>query len=180
MQDKVVSVGLSSAHVFSKSPQVGISLLAGRGVEGDAHCGPTVQHRSRVAVNPDQPNLRQVHSIHAELLDELKGQGFDVAPGTLGENALTRGLALLAFPVGTQLHLGATAVVELTGLRNPCAQLDAFREGLTAAVLDRDEEGELIRKAGVMAAVLVEGDVRPGDEVAAILPAQPHYKLERV
>jgi MOSC domain-containing protein YiiM len=149
-------------------------------VEGDAHCGVTVQHRSRVAQDPMQPNLRQVHLMHVELFDELRAKGFEVAPGDLGENIVTRGIALLDLPVGTELQIGASAVVRLTGLRNPCAQIDRFQRGLMSAVLDRDEQGKLVRKAGVMSVVLRGGVVGAGDEIAVRLPAGPHRRLERV
>jgi len=142
---------------MSKTNQASIRLLPGIGVEGDAHAGPTVKHRSRVARDPNQPNLRQVHLIHAELHDELVGLGFEVEPGRMGENVTTRGLDLLALPTGTRLHLGESAVVEVTGLRNPCSQLNGIQPGLMAATLDRDEAGNLIRKAGVMAVVVSGG-----------------------
>lgn len=180
MTGRVEAVSLSPEHTFSKTPQPEVCLLAGLGVEGDAHAGRTVKHRSRVAQNPDQPNLRQVHLIHAELLEELAGQGFTVRPGDLGENVLTRGVDLLSLPTGTRLHLGGAAVVEVTGLRNPCGQIDAFQPGLLAAVLGRDERGGLIRKAGVMGVVVSEGVVRPGDPVRLELPPEPHRPLERV
>jgi MOSC domain-containing protein YiiM len=144
------------------------------------HLGRTVQHRSRVAADPTQPNLRQVHLIQAELHDELRAAGFDVAAGQMGENVTTRGVDLLALPVGAKLRLGPEAVVEVTGLRNPCGQLDAFQPGLMAAVLDRDESGRLIRKAGIMSVVLVGGVVRPGDAVEVKLPPPPHRQLDRV
>jgi MOSC domain-containing protein YiiM len=179
MQGRVTAVSLSPTHSFSKANQPVIRLIEGLGVEGDAHQGPTVKHRSRVKADPTQPNLRQVHLIHAELLDELRDRGFDVAPGQLGENITTRGLDLLALPTGTRLHLGS-ALIEITGLRNPCAQLDGFAPGLTAAVLDRDAEGNLIRKAGVMAIVLVDGEVRPGDPIRVELPSGPHVALKPV
>ncbi|HEX9058232.1 MAG TPA: MOSC domain-containing protein, partial [Ktedonobacterales bacterium] len=152
-------------------------LLTGLGVEGDAHFGETVQHRSRVARDPSQPNLRQVHLIHAELHDELRTAGFTVQAGQMGENITTRGVDLLRLPTGTRLHLGDTAVVEVTGLRNPCVQLDDFQSGLLAAVLDRDEHGALIRKAGVMAIVLADGEVKPGDPLVVELPPEPHQSL---
>lgn len=180
MTPRVEAVSLSPVHGFSKEPQPEVRLLAGLGAEGDAHAGRTVKHRSRVAQNPDQPNLRQVHLIHAELLEELAGRGFTLRPGDLGENVLTRGLDLLGLPTGTRLHLGAEAVVEVTGLRNPCGQIDAFQPGLLAAVLGRDEHGGLVRKAGVMGVVLTGGVVRPGDPVRAELPPKPHRPLERV
>ena len=173
----VTTVSRSAAHRFSKPNKGAIRLLAGLGVEGDAHAGATVKHRSRVARDPTQPNLRQVHLIHAELHDELLAAGFAVSPGSLGENVTTRGLDLLALPTGTRLRLGADAVVEVTGLRNPCRQLDRFRPGLMAAVLDRDAEGRLVRKAGIMGVVLAGGAVRPGDAVGVELPPGPHRPL---
>ncbi|WP_309717257.1 MOSC domain-containing protein [Armatimonas sp.] len=176
----VLAVSASPTHGFHKQAQAQIRLLAGLGVEGDAHCGATVKHRSRVAQNPDQPNLRQVHLMHSELFEELAAAGFTVAPGELGENITTRGIDLLSLPVGTRLHLGETAIVELTGLRNPCAQIENFQKGLLAAVLDRDESGNLVRKAGVMGIVLTGGTVRPGDAIHVVLPPEPHQPLERV
>lgn len=157
-----------------------IRLLAGLGVEGDAHAGTTVQHRSRVVQDPTQPNLRQLHLIAGELLDELQGRGFQVQAGSMGENLTTRGLDLLALPQGTRLHLGELAVALVTGLRNPCTQLNGLQPGLMAAVLGRGEHGELIRRAGVMAVIVVGGEVWPGDPVRAELPPPPHLKLERV
>lgn len=180
MTGAVIAVGRDPAHRFSKGPHESIRLLAGLGVEGDAHLGETVKHRSRVAKDPSQPNLRQVHLIHAELHDELRARGFDVAPGGMGENVTTRGVDLLGLPRGARLHLGETAVVEITGLRNPCKQLDRFRPGLMAAVLDRDAGGGLIRKAGVMGVVLAGGEVRPGDPVRVEVPPVPHHPLEPV
>ena len=176
----VTSVSADPAHGFSKPRLPRIELLQGLGVAGDAHCGVTVQHRSRVAHDTTQPNLRQVHLIHAELLDELAGEGFSVQPGDMGENITTRGIALLDLPAGARLHLGRTAVVEVTGLRNPCVQLDRFRAGLMAAMLGRAADGSLLRKAGVMAVVVAGGAVRPGDVVEVALPAQPHRRQERV
>jgi hypothetical protein len=176
----VAAVSRGAQHSFSKHNEDRVRLLAGLGVDGDAHLGRTVQHRSRVARDATQPNLRQVHLIHAELHDELRAEGFDVKPGEMGENVTTRGIDLLGLPAGTRLTLGGDAVVEVTGLRNPCAQLDRFRSGLMAAVLDRDEHGALIRKAGVMAVVVTTGDVRPGDAVSVMLPSPPHAPLERV
>ena len=149
-------------------------------MEGDAHLGETVQHRSRVARDPTQPNLRQVHLIHGELHDELTTRGFDVGPGDMGENVTTRGVDLLALPTGTRLRLGDEAVVEVTGLRNPCVQLDRFQPGLMAAVLDRDADGGLRRLAGVMAVVLTSGDVRPGQPIEVEHPPEPHQRLEPV
>lgn len=173
----VTAVAIAPGHGFSKTVVPRITLVAGIGVAGDAHAGVTVKHRSRVAINPDQPNLRQVHLLHAELLDALTEQGFAVAPGDIGENVLTRGIALLALPRGTRLQLGEAAVVELTGLRNPCAQLDNFQRGLTKAMIDRGPEGEIIRKAGVMAIVITGGEVVVGDQISIMMPPEPHHPL---
>lgn len=180
MSPSVLAVSSSPAHTFSKSNQGSIRLLAGLGVEGDAHLGETVKHRSRVARDPRQPNLRQVHLIHAELHDELQAAGFAVSAGQMGENITTRGVDLLRLPTGTRLRLGTTAVVEVTGLRNPCTQLDDFQQGLMAAVLGRDEHGALIRKAGIMAIVLAGGEITPGDPIIVELPPEPHQTLEPV
>ncbi len=177
MAGSVVAVSSSATHSFSKGNQAAIRLLAGLGVEDDAHEGVTVKHRSRVAQNPNQPNLRQVHLIHAELHEELRDGGFVVAPGQMGENVTTRGIDLLGLPTGARLRLGDEAVVEVTGLRNPCAQLEQIGPGLMAAVLDRDEDGTLIRKAGIMAVVLAGGTIRAGDVIAVELPAPPHRPL---
>jgi MOSC domain-containing protein YiiM len=173
----VVAVSARIGHHFSKTPSFSIRLLKGLGVAGDAHMGETVKHRSRVRKDPTAPNLRQVHLIHAELFSELQGKGFVVQPADLGENVTTQGIDLLALPTGTRLRLGETAVVEITGLRNPCIQLDRFQSGLMAATLDRDAEGNLIRKAGVMSIVISEGDVRPGDAIGVELPAGPPRPL---
>lgn len=170
MNPVVVAVGRSASHSFSKPLALSIRLTAGHGVDGDAHRGATVKHRSRVARDPTQPNLRQVHLIHAELHVELRALGFDVAPGDMGENITTRDIDLLALPAGAKLHLGEAAMVEVTGLRNPCVQLDRFRKGLMAATLARDPHGNLIRKAGVMAIVLASGDVCVGDPIRVVLP----------
>jgi len=180
MDARVTAVSRSATHTMTKPNEGSIRLLAGLGVEGDAHHGVTVKHRSRVARDPSQPNLRQVHLIHAELHDELRAAGFDVHAGDMGENVTTRGVALLALPAGTRLRLGDEAVVELTGLRNPCVQLDTFQKGLMAATLDKDAEGNLVRKAGVMGVVLAGGEVRPGDAIAVELPASPHRPLQPV
>ncbi len=173
----VQAVHASGTHAFSKQTRAEIVLEAGLGVVGDAHAGATVKHRSRVARDPIQPNLRQVHLIHAELLAELAGSGFDVAPGALGENVTTAGVDLLLLPAGTRLRLGAEVVVEVTGLRNPCAQIERFREGLLAKVLDRDAAGGLVRRTGVMSVVLEGGLVRPGDAIEVELPPLPHAAL---
>ena len=180
MSAVVTSVSQSKVHEFSKQSQESIRLIAGLGVDGDAHCGTTVQHRSRVARDPSQPNLRQVHLIHAELHDELRTAGFDVSAGNMGENITTRGVDLLGLPTGTRLHLGASVVVEVTGLRNPCPQLDAFQPGLMAAVLDHDADGALVRKAGIMGIVIVGGNVQPNDPVHVKMPPEPHQPLRPV
>ena len=177
----VAAVSRASGHTFSKPNQASIRLIEGLGVDGDAHQGRLVKHRSRVARDPTQPNLRQVHLLHAELFDELSAAGFQrVAAGRLGENVTTRGIDLLGLPTGARLRLGATAVVEVTGLRNPCRQLDQFEAGLMAAVLDQNANGELVRKAGVMAVVLVGGEVQPGAPIEVELPPGPHRPLEPV
>jgi MOSC domain-containing protein YiiM len=176
----VVTVSSRIGHHFSKTPSLSIRLLKGLGVAGDAHMGETVKHRSRVRKDPTQPNLRQVHLIHAELFCELRAKGFIIAPGELGENVTTDGIDLLALPTGTRLQLGASAVVEITGLRNPCVQLDHFQDGLMAATLDRGADDSLIRKAGVMSIVIAEGDVRPGDAISVEMPAEPHRRLQPV
>jgi MOSC domain-containing protein YiiM len=180
MEGRVIALSLSSSHSFSKPNQNSIKLLVGLGVEGDTHLGEKVQHRSRVKQNPDQPNLRQVHLIHAELHDELRAKGFGVLPGEMGENFTTRGLDLLGLPTGTKLYLGKEAIVEVTGLRNPCLQLDDFQNGLMKAVLDKDEEGNLIRKAGIMGVVLQGGEVHVDDVIRAELPPEPHESLKPV
>lgn len=180
MNGIVTAVSRSATHTFSKATQDSIRLLPGLGVEGDAHMGETVKHRSRVARDPKQPNLRQVHLIHVELLDELRTAGFPVSVGQIGENVTTRGVDLLGLPSGTRLHLGDTAAVEVTGLRNPCYQLDDFQPGLMAATLGRDEQGRLIRKAGIMGIVLTEGIVRPGDPIRVELPPEPRRSLAPV
>ena len=180
MDGSVAAVSRSGEHGFSKFTRPSIRLLAGLGVEGDAHLGVTVQHLSRVRQDPTQPNLRQVHLIAEELLEEVRAKGYDVSPGRLGENVTTTGIDLLALPTGSRLRLGAEAVVEVTGLRNPCLQIDNFRPGLLKEVVGRDEAGNVIRKAGIMAVVVDGGEVRPGDPVTVELPAGPHRPLDRV
>ena len=177
---RILAVCANSAHVFSKPLQPSIALLAGLGVQGDAHCGVTVKHRSRVAQDPTRPNLRQVHLIHSELFEELAQQGFAVGPGDLGENITTQGVDLLALPEGTHLRLGETAVIRITGLRNPCWQLDNFRYGLMSSVLDRAPDGTLVRKSGVMAVVVTGGTVAAGDHLVVDLPAAPFRTLKPV
>jgi MOSC domain len=173
----VTAVSRSATHTLSKPNSGSIELLVGHGVEGDAHAGSTVKHRSRLARFADTPNLRQVHLIHAELHDELAENGFVISAGQMGENITTRGVDLLALPVGARLHLGEAAIVEVTGLRNPCGQLERIRPGLRAATLERDEHGRLIRKAGIMAVVVAGGWVSPGDTIRVELPAPPHRPL---
>ncbi len=181
MSDGVVEgVHRNAAHALGKHAASTIRLVAGVGVEGDVHGGSTVQHGSRVARDPTPPNLRQVHLIPAELHEELRARGFAVEAGAMGENVTTRGIDLLGLPTGTRLHLGADAVVELTGLRSPCRQLDGLQDGLMAAVLDRDADGNLVRKAGVMSIVVTGGDVHPSDPIIVALPDGPHTPLEPV
>jgi hypothetical protein len=176
----VLAVCSASGHDFSKPLRGRIDLVEGLGVAGDAHCGARVQHRSRVAIDPTQPNLRQVHLIHSELFSELAAQGFNVLPGQLGENLTTNGINLLGLPQGTRLHVGASAVIEVTGLRSPCYQIDQFQQGLTKALVSRNGDGRVVRKAGIMSIVLASGEVRPGDSIQVDLPAPPHRLLECV
>ncbi|MDC0767567.1 MOSC domain-containing protein [Streptomyces sp. HD] len=180
MSGSVTAVSSNGEYSFTKPNRDSIRLLAGLGVEGDVHSGVTVKHRSRVAQNPDQPNLRQVHLIHEELFGEVGEEGFKVAPGELGENITTRGIDLLGLPVGTLLRIGDSAVLEVTGLRNPCLQIDNFQDGLLKQVVGRDEAGNIVHKAGIMSIVREGGVVRPGDTIEAELPAGPHKPLERV
>jgi len=176
----IISVSRDPRHAFSKPEADRITLVEGIGVEGDAHAGRTVQHLSRKRVDPAAPNLRQVHLIHSELFAEVAEEGFEVAPGQLGENVTSAGIDLLALPTGTLLTLGDEAQIEITGLRNPCRQINDFESGLLKAVLSRDVNGELVRKAGIMAIVLRGGEVKRGDPITVTLPAQPHRPLERV
>lgn len=175
----VLAVARSPRHRFSKQTEATITLVEGLGVEGDAHAGVTVRHRSRVARNPAAPNLRQVHLIHSELFAELAAKGFTLSPGDMGENVTTAGIDLLSLPVGTILRLGDDAEIAVTGLRNPCLQLDRFAPGLMAATLEQTEAG-LVRKAGIMSTVRRGGTVRPGDAIAVILPPPPHRYLAPV
>ncbi|KAF4406875.1 MULTISPECIES: MOSC domain-containing protein [Streptomyces] len=180
MNGTVTAVSSNATYAFTKPNRESVTLLAGLGVEGDVHAGVTVKHRSRMAKDPTQPNLRQVHLIHEELFAELGAAGFRVAAGELGENITTRGVDLLGLPAGTVLRIGDDAVVEVTGLRNPCLQIDAFRDGLLKQVVGRDEAGNTVRRAGVMSVVRDGGVVRPGDRIAVGLPDGPHRPLERV
>jgi MOSC domain-containing protein YiiM len=180
MSGFVTAVSRNGEYRFSKPIRDEIVLLAGLGVDGDVHAGVTVMHRSRVAADPTRPNLRQVHLMHAELHDEMRGLGFDVAAGMLGENVTTRGVDLLGLPRGTVLRIGPTAAVEVTGLRNPCAQIEAFRPGLLKHVVGRDESGAMVRRAGIMSVVLAGGPIRPGDPIVVELPPAPHEPLAPV
>jgi len=180
MDAHVVAVHRSGTYTFTKPTVDRIELVAGLGVVGDIHAGETVRHRSRVARDPSQPNLRQVHLMHSELHDELRAVGFDVGPGAMGENVTTRGIDLLGLGRGTRLRLGTDAVVEVTGLRNPCAQLDELQPGLMAAVLDRDVDGRLVRKAGIMGVVLTDGTVTAGSPIRVEPAPGPHRPLEPV
>ena len=170
----------SESHSFSKNEHDALVLIAGMGVEGDAHCGATVKHRSRAKADPLQPNLRQVHLMQQELHDELRAAGFAVGPGDLGENITTSGLDLLSLPVGTTLRIGDSALVALTGLRNPCSQIDNFRSGLLKEMVGRDPDGRVVRNAGVMGVVVLGGTIRRDDRIAVALPPEPHVLLDRV
>lgn len=176
----VLSLSKSSEHNFSKLACSSITLIEGEGVAGDAHRGVTVKHRSRVKADPTQPNLRQVHLISSELIQELQGKGFNVQAAIMGENITTEGIDLLSLPRGAKLKFGQKAVIEITGLRNPCKQLDNFQKGLTSAVLDKDDAGKLIRKAGIMGIVLEGGKISIGDTIKISLPSKPYHALERV
>lgn len=173
----VVSVSRNEKHTFTKTIATEINLQKGLGVEGDAHCGKTVQHRSIVAVDPGRSNLRQVHLVQEELFKDLEKLGFIIKPGDIGENVTTSGVDLLSLPRGTILKIGETVKLEITGLRNPCSQLDEFKEGLMKAVLERGTDGSIIRKSGVMAIVLEGGKIIPGDQILVDLPPMPHEKL---
>ena len=180
MSGTVVAVSSNGGYSFSKPNRDSVRLLTGLGVEGDVHAGTTVKHRSRMAKDPTQPNLRQVHLVHEELFAEVGEQGFEVAPGELGENITTRGIDLLALPVGTLLHIGDDVVLTVTGLRNPCLQIDGFQDGLLKQVVGRDDSGNVVRKAGIMSVVTEGGEVRPGDTIKVELPGGPHQALRPV
>jgi len=180
MNSIVIAVSRSAEHTFSKPNDESIKLIEGFGVEGDAHAGKTVKHRYLVGKDATRPNIRQVHLIHAELLDELTTKGFSVGPGQLGENITTRGVDLLALPTGTKLNIGSDVLIELTALRNPCVQIDAFQKGMLKEVLYKDEDGNLVRRTGVMGIVHKGGIVEPNDEIVVKLPPEPHHPLEYV
>ena len=176
----VSSVAARNGHSLGKYVRDTIMLIAGQGVQGDAHSGATVKHRSRVAKDPTQPNLRQVHLIHAELFDTLAEQGFAVGPAMMGENITTRGIDLLGLSAGTRLQIGSESVIEITGLRNPCHQLNALIPGLMQAVLDYADDGGLIRLAGVMGIVITGGMVMAGDPITMTSSPNPHIMLQPV
>ena len=180
MDPIVIAVSCSETHSFSKPNQTVIKLIEGIGVEGDAHSGRTVKHRFLVKKDATRPNIRQVHLIHNELLDELNAKGFSVNPGQLGENITTRGIDLLSLPSGTIMNIGFEVVIELTALRNPCKQIDEFQEGMLKAVLYKDENGVLVRKTGVMGIVKSGGEICPGDAIVIDLPPEPQQQLEYV
>jgi MOSC domain-containing protein YiiM len=177
---QVLAVARDDGHRFSKPTRESITLIAGHGVEGDVHAGATVKHRSRVRRDPGSPNLRQVHLIHSELFDEVAARGHVVEPGALGENVTTRGVDLLGLPRGTRLALGDDAIVEVTGLRNPCSQINGLSAGLMKELVYVDDDGETVRLAGVMSIVVAGGVVRPGDGIRVILPAGRHEPLQAV
>ncbi|WP_328907498.1 MOSC domain-containing protein [Streptomyces sp. NBC_00234] len=178
---RVTAVSSNGTYSFSKPNRPSVMLLAGLGVEGDVHAGETIKHQFRMTYEPDLPNLRQVHLIHEELFDELAAKGFAVAAGALGENITTRGVDLLGLPTGALLHLGEEAVVEVTGLRNPCAKINGFQQGLLQEVFELDATtGEFVFKSGIMGVVRHGGNVRPGDVIEVELPVGPHRPLERV
>lgn len=179
-QPRVIAVSRDSTHRFSKPVVDEVTLVEGWGIEGDAHAGTTVQHRSRVARDPSQPNLRQVHLLHAEVFDEVAQAGYHLEPGQMGENVTTRGVDLLGLPTGTVLHLGNEACVQVTGLRNPCQQINGFEPGLLREVLGRDEDGAVVRKGGVMSVVVTGGVVRTGDRIRVRLPAGEQQALQPV
>lgn len=176
----MIAVHRSDQHDFSKQTVETVELVAGVGVAGDSHAGPSVQHRSRVAIDPGQPNLRQVHLLAGEVLESLAGAGPPVAPGDLGENTTTSGIDLHALGVGTVLRMGETALVAVTGLRNPCAQIDEFRPGLLPQLRYRDDGGVLVRRAGIMGVVVFGGLVSVGDRIETSAPPGPHRPLDRV
>jgi hypothetical protein len=177
MMPSVIAVSSSPAYTFSKPNLPSVNLVAGIGVEGDAHSGPLIRHRDLVNQDPTQPNLRQVLLIQQEIFESLAERGHEVGAGHLGDNITTQGLDLHALPTGTRLRLGDTAVVELTGLRQPCPQIDDFQNGLTTVLRHRDAEGDMVQAAGVMSIVLDGGTVKPGDRIELDVPPEPHQPL---
>jgi len=180
MEPTVIAVSRSASHTFSKPNREMIQLIAGLGVEGDAHSGKTIKHRFLVKKDATRPNIRQIHLIHAELFDEMSDKGYSIKPGELGENITTRGIDLLSLPTGAILNIGSDVAIEVTALRNPCKQIDDFQKGLLKEVLYKDEKGNLVRKTGVMGVILQGGEVRPGDNITVELPPEPHHKLEYI
>jgi len=180
MEPTVIAVSRSASHTFSKPNREMIQLIAGLGVEGDAHSGKTIKHRFLVKKDATRPNIRQIHLIHAELFDEMSDKGYSIKPGELGENITTRGNDLLSLPTGAILNIGSDVAIEVTALRNPCKQIDDFQKGLLKEVLYKDEKGNLVRKTGVMGVILQGGEVRPGDNITVELPPEPHHKLEYI
>lgn len=180
MNATVISVSRSSGHSFRKACEESINLIEGFGVEGDVHAGKKIKHTFLAKEDPDRKNIRQIHLIAAELFTELKGKGFNVDPGQLGENITTEGIDLLSLPTGTLLHIGNGAVIELTALRQPCIQIDEFQQGLLKEVVYKDSGGNIIRKVGVMGVILVSGAVSPNDEIIVETPDKPHHKLDYV
>lgn len=223
----VLAVSSSSEHTFSKSNQAVITLIVGHGVQGDCHAGKTVQHRSRLKIQPPPPNLRQVHLIQSEIFEEVRqnelrddvsrrhdptkvasflssffshdsnpGAGSSepsssgssshpsLLPGQLGENVTTQGIDLLGLSEGTVLRFVddgddteekkqdvATSVagIRITGLRNPCPQIEKFRDGLQDRFIVRDEQRKIVgRKAGVMGVVENGGEVKPGMKILVV------------
>ena len=180
MEQIVIAVSCSAKHTFSKTNQPAIKLLAGIGVEGDAHSGRRVKHRYLVNKNAEKPNLRQVHLIQSELFDEVNAKGFSVHSGQLGENITTRGVDLLDLPTGTKLNIGKEAIIELKALRNPCVQIDEYQNGLLKEMIYKDDEGNTVRKTGVMGIVVAGGIIYPGDSIDVKFPSEPYNQLEYV
>ena len=181
LEGTVIAVSTSPVHNFSKENQESVKLIKGLGIDGDAHKGEKTQHLYQVRNKPDQPNLRQVHLIHSELHAELEKEGFKILPGQMGENITTKGIDLLHLPVGTKLHLGPEAIVEVTGLRNPCYLLDKFKPHLKEACIGRDDEGKITeRKSGIMSGVLEGGIVKPNDVIRVELPPKPYVTMSVV
>jgi MOSC domain-containing protein YiiM len=180
MAASVVAVHRSISHGFSKKSADSIQLTAGIGVVGDAHAGALVRHRSRVAADPTQPNLRQVHLMHSELFDLVANEGYHVEPGNLGENVTTLGLDLLGLPVGATLAIGSDVILAMTGLRNPCRQINVFQTGLLSELLRRADDGSTVRLGGAMSVVVRGGTIRTGDPIRVGLPPEPHHAMERI
>ena len=179
----VAAVHRSDEHTFSKATCESIELVAGLGVNGDAHQGAKVKHRSRVAANPDQPNLRQIHLVMSELLDEVNSAGHNVVAGQLGESITTTGIDLISLPVGSMLRIGDTALVALTGLRNPCPQIKSVGDGLMKMMFIDDQdnpEGPKIGRTGVMGVVIAGGIVAADDGIKIRFPAGPLTRMEKV